>query len=484
MHYLTEATDIQLLIAEITSAETLWLDTETADWINPNKCRVSLIQVLADSEDLTGDRVYILDVLDKPKLIADFVNKIMLDPNIQKVFHNASYDLRFLGKQAQNVTCTWKMAKKIPANLLQVPNLKLKTLAAQLCHFSNIDQEEQGSDWGRRPLTEKQLRYAKMDPVYLAQVHLHLLKVIKQSKPVPVGKIIDAEYSSFSVTKVRVALECPRLFYLNHSFGGHTVFLSTDKSIGIGNAFHQLADQFVSLAQQEPQFRALFEPAVEQLKVEEVTSQMQQLFYDLAFFPYLQVITQTAPSKAPVLLELWQGLKGLIQRWVELLVVNRRYCPAEVVISQTFVFQKRRIEHYFRLPDGKQQRVVGEFDSLIFNFELQRLCVVEFKTYQSVDPSAQLAQVALYSYMLWENKKVPIDSAVYCILPEFQEYHYPWEQLVNTVHQLIPHKLQQMQQWLIWEPPQPNPPPPTPQLHLCEICPQQEKCQTFFAKIQ
>jgi S-DNA-T family DNA segregation ATPase FtsK/SpoIIIE len=49
-------------------------------------------------------------------------------------------------------------------------------------------------------------------------------------------------------------------------------------------------------------------------------------------------------------------------------------------------------------------------------------------------------------------------------LPEFKEYHYSWEQLENTVHQLIPYKLQQMQQWLTWEPPLPNSPPTTTHL--------------------
>jgi S-DNA-T family DNA segregation ATPase FtsK/SpoIIIE len=119
---------------------------------------------------------------------------------------------------------------------------------------------------------------------------------------------------------------------------------------------------------------------------------------------------------------------------------------------------------------------------LIYNFELKRLCVVEFKTYQPVDPSAQLAQVALYSYMLWQKKKIPIDSAVYCVSPEFKEYQYSWEQLENTVHQLIPYKLQQMQEWLTWEPPNPNPPPSTTQPHLCEICQEQHKCQTYFVE--
>ena len=98
-----------------------------------------------------------------------------------------------------------------------------------------------------------------------------------------------------------------------------------------------------------------------------------------------------------------------------------------------------------------------------------------------MDPSAQLIQVALYSYTIGQQKQVPVDAAVYCVLPEFKVHDYSWEQLAETVHQLIPYKLQQMRQWLNWKPPQPDPPPPTTQSHLCEICPQQQKCQTFFA---
>jgi DNA segregation ATPase FtsK/SpoIIIE, S-DNA-T family len=489
MPYLTEAADIRSLITELTSRPILWLDTEVADWSTPNP-RLSLIQVLAEPTDLTGEFAYILDVLDKPDLAIQFAKQIMANPNIEKVFHNASFDLRYLGgkEQAKNITCTFKMVNKLTKksyyNRLKVSNKKLKTLAVELCQFSNVDQEEQGSDWGRRPLSAKQLQYAKMDTVYLAHVHRHLLALSKgdnpaqerTSEPTPV----KSQDTPFSVTKVRVAFECPRLFYLAHHFGGKTMFLPPDRLNGIGSAFHKLANEFISIAKQESGFQALFEPPVEQLNVEAIASDMQQLFYKLAFFPYLQVAIQEDSSQATALHQIWQGLTRLIQHWAKLLVKNRRYYRADEVIRNTLIAGELKLEHNFTLPDGSQQRLIGRLDSLVFDREQPRLCVVEFKTYEPADPSAQLAQVALYSYLLWQKKKVPVDSAVYCVLPEFKEYHYSWEQLENTVHQLTPHKLQQMRQWLTWEAPQPNPPPSTTQPHLCQICPQQKKCQTFF----
>jgi S-DNA-T family DNA segregation ATPase FtsK/SpoIIIE len=482
MHYLVDSTQIINQITQFTSYKTLWIDTETADWQTSNP-KISLIQVLADPTDLIGDNSYVLDVLNKPDLVTYFVNQIMANPEIEKVFHNSAYDVKFLGKElAQNVTCTWKMARKLKKKSVEIkllPNLKLKTLSEELCNFSNVDKSEQSSNWGRRPLSDKQLQYAKMDTVYLAQVHLRLLEIgnLNKSESVP---NYNSENSSFSVTKVRVAFECPRLFYLAHRFGGKTVFLPANYPKGIGSAFHKLAEEFIHIAKRNPQFQSLFEPPVEQLNEEVIASEMQQLFYELKFFPYLQNTIKENPSQAMALHQIWQALIQLIKHWAKLLVKNRRYCLAEQVISNTLIAGEIKLEHEFTLPDGSQKKIIGKLDSLVRDYENQRLCVVEFKTYHPLDPSSQLAQVALYSYLLWQQTKTAVDSAVYCVLPEFKEYHYSWEQLENTVHQLTPYKLQQMQQWLNWEPPQPNPPPPTTQPHLCEICPQQEKCQTYF----
>jgi S-DNA-T family DNA segregation ATPase FtsK/SpoIIIE len=482
MSYLSNAPDIQTVIFQLSRTSILWLDTEVADWwtLFP---RLSLIQVLTDPQDLTGDSAYLLDVLNYPDLVQLFIDQIMINPAIEKVFHNANYDLKFLGKTtAKNVTCTLKLAKQLPKSVLGNSNYKLKTLAKELCHFTDVDAEQQSSDWGRRPLSQEQLSYAKMDTVYLAHVHQYLLKLIQPTNPEPVSKSILPQIPSFSVTKVRVAFECARLFYLAHHFGGMTLFLPNGQASGIGNAFHELSDQFVQAALKEAQFRELFKLPSEQLKVEEIATNLQEAFYNLIFFPYLQSAIQTDPTKAAALHQLWQGLTGLIQRWAELLVNNRQYCSAEEVISKTFLAQELTVKHQFKLPQGSQQLVPGRFDSLVYDFEQHRLCVVEYKTYQSPDQSAQLAQVALYSYMLNEQVGVPINSAVYGVLPDWKELTFTWDELKKTVHQMIPHKLQQMQQWVAWKPDQPDPPPVTSQPHLCEICPQRTKCQTFFTQ--
>jgi ribonuclease D len=180
MPYLKSADEILSLVAKYTQVKTLWLDTEVADYDTRNP-KLSLIQVLDDSTDLTGESVYILDVLEQQDVVGEFIEQIMINPSIEKVFHNAKYDLRFLGKKkAKNVTCTLEMAKKIPYYILPLPNYQLKTLAMSLCHFQDIDKQQQGSDWGIRPLSEEQIEYAYLDCIILAQVHFRLLELTQK----------------------------------------------------------------------------------------------------------------------------------------------------------------------------------------------------------------------------------------------------------------------------------------------------------------
>ncbi|MEL6882452.1 MAG: DNA translocase FtsK, partial [Cyanobacteria bacterium J06607_10] len=148
--------------------------------------------------------------------------------------------------------------------------------------------------------------------------------------------------------------------------------------------------------------------------------------------------------------------------------------------GKTFLAQELKVKFDFDLPNGERQLVRGRFDSLLYDFERQRLCVVEYKTYQATDPAAQLAQVALYSYMLKQQLQVNINSAVYSVLPEWEGVEYSWDKLESTVHRLIPYKLQKMREWLAWQPSQPSPPPETVHPGLCNICPQKKKCQTYF----
>jgi len=185
MKYFIKPDYIIPLIEQYAQAKVLWIDTEVADF-KTRTPKLSLIQVLDTESDNLKENVEILDVLGRTEIIDIFVKKIMLNPAIEKVFHNAKYDLNFLGKnKAENVTCTLEMAKTIPYYLLPIPNLSLKTLAESLCNVVAIDKSQQASDWGQRPLSATQLTYANLDPVYLYMVHQKLLQLKLLTNPNP-----------------------------------------------------------------------------------------------------------------------------------------------------------------------------------------------------------------------------------------------------------------------------------------------------------
>jgi ribonuclease D len=196
MQYYTTPVLIQSQIEQLTQAKTLWMDTEVADYQTQHP-RLSLIQIWAEDDlgeeslETLADRAIVLDVLDQPDLVSMFCDRIMQNSEITKVFHNANYDLRFLGKnQAKTVVCTLELAKLLPYYCLPVANRQLKTLAKQLCDV-DLAKDQQSSDWGKRPLTKDQLRYASFDPVVLAMVHRRLIRLQAQHNPDPLSEDVS-----------------------------------------------------------------------------------------------------------------------------------------------------------------------------------------------------------------------------------------------------------------------------------------------------
>ncbi|NET43935.1 PD-(D/E)XK nuclease family protein [Okeania sp. SIO2B3] len=284
----------------------------------------------------------------------------------------------------------------------------------------------------------------------------------------------------FSVTNVKVAFECPRLFYLKQRFGGEHLLLSKDYIQEIDSAFLDLANQLMNMIRQEAKIQALFEGQFEELMVEAIAHQIQQLFYESIFFPYLDTIITKDSSLATAFYQIWQLLTKLILNISKIIVKNRRYCQENVVVRRTLITREILLDYTFKIPDGDNQKLTGKVNNLIFDFESRRLCVVNYQTYETAEVSSQLMAIALYSFLLKQKKKVPVDAVVYWVLPELGEYYYSWEKLENVVENLVPAKLQEMREWLRWDESQPNPPPRTEKEYLCDICPQREKCQSFF----
>lgn len=302
----------------------------------------------------------------------------------------------------------------------------------------------------------------------------------QNSLSMPISNKPQLQSPPFSINDLKVAFDCPRLFYLKQRFGGDYLFLPKDYIQEIDNAFVDLANQLMNMIRQESRIQVLFAGKFEELVVEAIANQIQQLFYELIFFPYLETIITKDITLATKLYQVWQVLTKLIFNMSEIIVKNRRYCHESVVVRRTLITREIPVDYTFKIAGSKSQKLTGKVNNLIFDFETRRLRVVHFQTYETVEVSSQLIGVALYSFLLKQKKKVSVDAVVYWVLPELGEYYYSWEKLDNVVEGLVPGKLEEMREWLRWEEFQPDPPPRTEHEYLCDICPQKEKCQSFF----
>ncbi|HEX8850129.1 MAG TPA: ribonuclease D [Gemmatimonadaceae bacterium] len=135
-------------------------------------------QVALDTEGASFhrfvDRVYLLQISTRehhavidplPIGTPAGIGKLVEDPKVEVVFHDADYDLRLLqqdyGWHIRNIFDT-----RIAAQLLGYKAFGLAALLEK--HFGvTLDKKHQRADWSMRPLTTDMLAYAAQDTLYL-----------------------------------------------------------------------------------------------------------------------------------------------------------------------------------------------------------------------------------------------------------------------------------------------------------------------------
>lgn len=134
------------------------IETSGLDWKSQ---RIGICQLLVKEHGLSI--VKIKKNKKPPNLAA-----ILEDRSIQKVFHHAMFDLRFLcyhwGVTAENIACT-----KIASKLLDPHKVKGHSLAELVQQYLGVslDKSSRKSDWLTWGLSPDQLRYAGNDVKYL-----------------------------------------------------------------------------------------------------------------------------------------------------------------------------------------------------------------------------------------------------------------------------------------------------------------------------
>ena len=153
---ITDPDALAHLVAALARAPVVAVDTESNS-LHAYRERVCLIQIS------TSDADYIVDPIALPDLSA--LGPVMANPRQQKILHAAENDLVCLRRDFQfsfaNIFDTMTAART-----LGWPQVGLAPILNT--HFGvTMDKKYQRADWKRRPLTPKQLEYARLDTHYL-----------------------------------------------------------------------------------------------------------------------------------------------------------------------------------------------------------------------------------------------------------------------------------------------------------------------------
>ncbi|HEY2165299.1 MAG TPA: HRDC domain-containing protein [Gemmatimonadaceae bacterium] len=175
----------------------VYLDTpETVDSflasINPSAGSVESRSIALDTEGASFhrfvDRIYLLQLSTRERTaIIDPIpigkppalGRILEDPAIEIVFHDADYDLRLLEQdyqwQVRNIFDT-----RIAAQLL---GLRAFGLAALLERYFGVklDKKHQRADWSMRPLPQGMLDYAAQDTIHLLELRDRLERELERA---------------------------------------------------------------------------------------------------------------------------------------------------------------------------------------------------------------------------------------------------------------------------------------------------------------
>tara|TARA_Y100001935_G_C17072996_1_gene392490 strand:+ start:45 stop:644 length:600 start_codon:yes stop_codon:yes gene_type:complete len=152
------------------------VDTETLGLV-PKRDPLCLIQLSS------GDGTAHLLQFDRSKYDAPNLKKILSNPNCEKIFHFARFDVAVI-KHYLDVDCCPIYCTKIASKLARTYTDKhgLKDICKELLGVE-ISKNEQTSDWSLEDLSEEQKSYAASDVLYL-----HKLKSILEEKLAKVNR--------------------------------------------------------------------------------------------------------------------------------------------------------------------------------------------------------------------------------------------------------------------------------------------------------
>ncbi len=163
--YIDDSDTLVAAIERIRHSPVLGVDTEAAGYHRFHD-RISLLQISSPQENVLIDPLAIEDL--SP------LRPLFLDGNVEKIFHDADFDLRILHRDA-GLELHSLFDTQIAAAFGGERQLGLGAVVEKHLGIS-LPKAYQRADWAERPLTEGMKEYAATDTAYLPPLRDRLLE--------------------------------------------------------------------------------------------------------------------------------------------------------------------------------------------------------------------------------------------------------------------------------------------------------------------
>ena len=168
-HFIETAAALADVVARFRRAPLVAADTEAASF-HRYRDRIYLIQLSAGAETAVVDPLAVTDL--------GPIGALLADPQVEKIFHDADYDLRILdrdyGFHAKHLFDT-----RIAAQLVGEPAIGLASLLEKYAGVK-LSKTHQKADWSQRPLPPGMLEYAAADTRHLPELRAALRARLQQ----------------------------------------------------------------------------------------------------------------------------------------------------------------------------------------------------------------------------------------------------------------------------------------------------------------
>lgn len=156
----TDDAALEEVVASLEGVPVIGIDTEADAFFSYHQ-KVCLVQITGAERDWIIDPLADLDLT--------LLGPMLADPTRTKVFHDAEFDITIL-RRGYDFRVRGLFDTRVAAAVLGSTNPGLANVLEDRFGVK-LDKSMQRSDWSRRPLSDKQLDYARMDTHFLPRLH-------------------------------------------------------------------------------------------------------------------------------------------------------------------------------------------------------------------------------------------------------------------------------------------------------------------------